>query len=61
MMQDHPNLSRILESCFFFFVLVGSVASCSDPIIILEVLNFLLSSEVSEFYIILGINFFHTS
>jgi hypothetical protein len=39
-------------------VLVGSLASCSDPIIILEVLNFLLSSEVSEFYIILRIKNF---
>jgi hypothetical protein len=40
---------------FFFFLLVGSLASCSDPNIIREVLDFLLSSEVSEFYIILGI------
>ena len=59
MMQDHRNLSRILESFFFFFcVLVGSLASCSDPNIIREVLDFLLSSEVSEFYIILGIKIF---
>jgi hypothetical protein len=39
-------------------VLVGSLASCPDPNIILEVLNFLLSSEVSEFYIIVGVKFF---
>lgn len=28
--------------------LVGSLASCPDPSIILEVLNFILSSEVSN-------------
>jgi hypothetical protein len=39
-------------------VLVGSLASCPDPNIILEVLNFLLSSEVSEFYIIVGVKIF---
>jgi len=39
-------------------VLVGSLASCPDPNIIIEVLNFLLSSEVSEFYIIVGVKIF---
>ena len=37
------NLTIIL---FFFFFFVGSLASCLDQGIVLEVLNFALSSEV---------------
>jgi hypothetical protein len=33
-------------------MLVGSLASSSDPELILEVLNFMLSSEVSSFQIL---------
>lgn len=34
----------------FLICLVGSLASCPDPTIILEVLNFLLSSEVTQIH-----------
>ena len=39
----------------YLIVLVGSLASSPDPNIILEVLNFLLSSEVSWFNIIVEV------
>jgi hypothetical protein len=39
-------------------VLVGSLASSPDPKIILEALNFLLSSEVSEFYMTVEVKTF---
>jgi hypothetical protein len=39
-------------------VLVGSLASSPDPKIVLEVLHFLLSSEVSEFYITVEVKTF---
>lgn len=43
---------------YLSFVLVGSLASSPDPDIILDVLNFVLSSEVSEFYVILEVIIF---
>jgi hypothetical protein len=42
----------------YLCVLVGSLASSPDPMIILEALNFLLSSEVSEFYITVEVKTF---
>jgi hypothetical protein len=42
----------------YLCVVVGSLASSPDPKIILEVLNFLLSSEVSEFYITVEVKTF---
>lgn len=45
---------------FFFFGgwFIGSLASCPDPDIVLEVLNFLLSSDVSLTYLKLSFLFY---
>lgn len=44
-------INLLFSSVYWFFRwFIGSLASCPDPNIVLEVLNFLLSSEVSYNY-----------
>lgn len=43
-----------IEICFYNYV-VGALGSCSDPDIILEVLNFLLTREVRSQDVVFGL------